>query len=146
MSDDIHDRRTPTPEAVHETTSAVPPPWERGTGKTAIPLDQTQPIKPTTVEDVIEIFGHFRQHLLEQIDQRDERILLAIKDIGADIVEYYQRETQRGDEHARRIKELRHRTHKLSHDQQTTNLRLAEIEKRLGIETPSEAPLENPEP
>jgi hypothetical protein len=101
---------------------------------------------------VLEVFSRFQDGLLNQIDQRDKHILIAIRDIGSDIMAHLTRETARGDEHARRISEnerwtnqLRRRTHKLSGDQQITDLRLAEIERRLGIEPPVILPLE-PEP
>lgn len=106
---------------------------------------KTQPIRPPTAEDVIEIFGHFRQDLLGQIDKRDERILLAVKDIGTLIAEHYERETKRGDEHAKLIGQLRKRTHKLSGDQQAINIRLAVIEQHLGI-TPPVLSMLTPEP
>jgi hypothetical protein len=139
---DDHERDTLTPVPVESQTEPPrdpPPPWERGTapGKR---FGATQPIKPTTAEDVLEVFGHFQTHLLKQIDQRDERILLAIQDIGSQILEQYQRGTQRDDEQDRWIKQLRHRTHRLSSDQQATNLRLAQIELKLGIEPPMVLP------
>lgn len=110
---------------------------------------KTQPIRTPTVEDVLEIFGHFRHDVLKQIDKRDERILQAIQDIGSQLVEHYTRATKRSDEHAaaiRRLQEredkqdnwinqLRQRTHKLSNDQQTIDIRLAQIEAELGIGT-----------
>lgn len=142
MSDDIHDRRTPIPREGL-------PPWERKTGAgEKIPgtaFGETQPIKTPTVEDVLEVFGHFRQDLLEQIDKRDEHVLLVIQDIGTKIFDHYERETKRADDHARWIEQLRKRTHKLSSTQQTVNIRLAYIEQRLGIESPTEAPPEEPD-
>lgn len=119
------DRPTPIPEP---KGPPLPQPKPESFAK-------TQPIRPPTAEDVIEIFGHFRQDLLGQIDQRDERILLAVKDIGTLIAEHYERETKRADEHARWITLLRERTHKLSNAQQELDLRLAEIEHKLGIPT-----------
>lgn len=153
MSDD-HERDTLTPDPREERHASPPPPWERGTAPgrpvsaqtEPAPGDfgKTQPIKPPTVEDVLEVFGHFRQDLLDQIDKRDESILLAIQDIGTKIFDHYERETKRSDEHARWIKQLRHRTHKLSSGQQAINIRLAQIEQQLGIESPEPPPPSEP--
>jgi hypothetical protein len=150
----MNDRDTTVPEPAEPLTEP-PPPWERGTAPghpAAGTFNQTQPISPPTVEDVLEVFARFQGGLLDQIDKRDKRILMAIRDIGSDIMAHHARETARGDEHARRIAEnerwtsqLRRRTHKLSGDQQVTDLRLAEIERRLGIEPPP-APIQEPEP
>jgi hypothetical protein len=130
MSDHDEDRPTPVPGLSEPLESDLEKPRPESFGK-------TQPIKPPTAEDVIEIFGHFRQDLLEQISKRDERILLAVHDIRSMITEHYQRETQRADEHAKWIKQLRSRTHRLSTEQQAINLRLAEIERRLEIPPPA---------
>jgi hypothetical protein len=135
MSDHDDDRLTPVPGESLEDNGERPQSGSFG---------KTQPIKPPTAEDVIEIFGHFKQDLLGQIDKRDERILLVVHDIRTMIVEHYQRETQRGDEHAKWIKQLRNRTHKLSTEQQTINLRLAEIEQKLGIAPPAITPAATP--
>jgi hypothetical protein len=142
MSDADHDRDTLTPDPrddADERHAEPPPPWERGTapGKS---LGATQPIKPTTAEDVLEVFGHFQEHLLKQIDHRDERILLAIQDIGTQILEQYQRGTLRDDEQDRWIKQLRHRTHKQASAQQAFEIRLARIEQELKIEPPAPLP------
>lgn len=109
-------------------------------------LRVTQPIPPPTAEDVLTVFGHFREDLLKQIDTRDERILMAIQDVGSQILDFYERETKRGDEQDRWIRELRQRTHRLSGGQQTIELRLDEIERRLGIEPPKTDPPEEAEP
>lgn len=159
--DDDHDDNRPTP--IPEPGEPLPP-WERGTETDRkIPPEffgKTQPIHPPTVEDVLVVFGLFRQDLLGQIDKRDERILLAIRDIGTTISAHYQRETargdrtekglreetKRGDEHAKMIGQLRKRTHKLSSEQQALNIRLAIIEQHLGITPPVLAPPSEPEP
>ena len=144
-NDDDHERDTITP-VPSERHAQPPPPWERGTApgqpvesKTQpAPSDfgKTQPITPPTAEDVLGVFGQFRDALLKQIDTRDERILLAIQGIGSDIAAYYQRETKRGDEHGRWITQLRHRTHNLSSAQQAMEIRVALIEEHLGIVAP----------
>lgn len=160
MSDHDDDRLTPIPGPsepipVPAHDEALEADLERPKPES---FGQTQPIKPPTAEDVIEIFGHFRQDLLGQIDKRDKRILQAIKDIGATIADYYQRETTRGDKHAKTldkhdktldeqgkwIGQLRRRTHKLSTGQQEINIRLAEIERQLGITPPATTPAETP--
>jgi len=148
------------PDSIEEM---VPPPWERTT-EAGVPAPEsfgkTQPIKSPSVEDVLEVFGHFRQDLIGQIDKRDERILLAVHDIRSMIAEHYQRETQRGDEHAKLIRDeakrgdehakwlrqLRNRSHKLSTEQQALSIRLAMIEQHLGISAPAIPPATLPEP
>lgn len=146
-------------------SSEIPPPWDRETGKTRLPepgsFEKTQPIRPPTVEDVLEVFGHFRQDLIEQIDKRDERILLAVHDIRSIIAEHYQRETARGDEHtklirkeiergddhAKWIQQLRNRSHRFATEQQTLSIRLSIIEQHLGIDIPDVPPTPSePEP
>lgn len=163
MSDHDDDRDDNRPTPIPEPGEPLPP-WERGT-EADLPVPEafgkTQPIRPPTVEDVLDVFGHFRQDLLGQIDKRDERILQAIKDIGAHIAEHYARETargdehsrlirnetKRGDEHARMINHLRKRTHKISSEQQAINIRLAVIEQALGITAPpTPASSTEPEP
>lgn len=136
--DDIYDRRTPVPET-------PPPPWERGTGTGGGGFDpnKTQPLQPPTAESVLEVFGHFRQEILERISARDANILKAIQDVGSHIAEHYERETRRGDEHAAELKRLRRRTHGHSTDIQAINLRIAQIEQKLGIDPP---PPKEPEP
>ena len=142
------DRETPVPDPEKELPTSVPPPWERGTGDTEERrrrLRDTQPMKAPTVEDVIEMFGHFQDGMFRQLDERDERILSAIQEIGSTILGHYARETRRGDEHSRWIKTLRTRTHDLSHAQQVFELRLTEIEAHLKISPPAPSPTP-PEP
>lgn len=136
-------------EHVPDSTEEVAPPWERATEAGVPPPEsfgKTQPIKPPSVEDVLEVFGHFRQDLIGQIDKRDERILLAVHDIRSMIAEHYQRETTRGDEHAKWLRQLRNRSHKLSTEQQALSIRLAMIEQHLGISAPAVLPATTPEP
>jgi hypothetical protein len=147
MTDD-NDRETPIPDPEEDLPTSVPPPWERGTGDTEDRrrrMRDTQPMKPPTVEDVIEMFGHFQDGMFRQLDERDERILSAIREIGSTILGHYERETRRGDEHSRWIKTLRTRTHEHSHKLQEFELRFAEIEAHLGIKLPGETEVP-PEP
>jgi hypothetical protein len=149
---DDHERDTLTPDPRGDERHAErpPPPWERGTAPgqavesrtqpAPSEFGKTQPITPPTAEDVLDVFGKFQEHLLGQIDKRDERILLAIQDIGSQILEQYQRGTQRDDEQDRWIKQLRHRTHKQASMQQAFDIRLALIEQKLGIEPPAALP------
>jgi len=144
---------TPPPPA---DPTEVPPPWKRGTGRDENgDMRKTQPMPPPTAEEVLTIFGEFRDAIIKQIDERDQRILVAIESIGTRILDHYERETKRGDEHAKELKEhskwiktLRKRTHGLSHNMQTVFLRLEEIERVLEIEppTPEIAPEPEPEP
>ncbi len=141
MSAPDHDDDRPTPIPKFDESL---PPRGRGTEPDRSPPEsfgKTQPIRQPTVEDVLDVFGHFRQDLLGRIDKRDEHILLAIRDIGTTIAAHYQRETTRGDEHAKMLNQLRKRTHKLSSDQQALNIRLAIIEQHLGITPPALEPL-----
>jgi hypothetical protein len=144
MSDIENDRETPIPE--DHPTGDPPPPWERKTGEGLPDFRATQPMPPPTAEDVLDVFSHFRQDLIDQIDKRDERILMAIRDIGSQIVAHYERSTKRADEQAKKlveqdkqIKRLRERTHRLMTSQNATDFRLDEIERRLGIEPPKAA-------
>lgn len=151
-ADRDHECDTLTPDPREGRHAEPPPPWERGTApdqrapveaQTQPPnenLGKTQPIKSPTVEDVLEVFGHFQQHLLDQIDKRDERMLLAIQDIGSQILEQYQRGTQRDDEQDRWIKQLRNRSHRQASGLQAVELRLAQIEEKLGITPPAPLP------
>ncbi len=69
-------------------------------------LSTTQEIAPPTAADVLEVFQHFQINLLERIDDRDENVLKAIRGIISDVLEQYQKQTARADDHEKRIKEL----------------------------------------
>jgi hypothetical protein len=69
-------------------------------------LSATQEIQPPTAADVLEVFAHFQASLLGRIDERDENVLKAIRGIISDVLEQYQKQTARSDDHEKRLKEL----------------------------------------
>ena len=66
-------------------------------------MKKTQPIPPPTAADVLEVFGHFSEGLLERIDERDENVLKIIQQFVSDILAQYERATKRSDDHEKRI-------------------------------------------
>lgn len=73
--------------------------------KKATSLSVTQELAPPTAADVLEVFSHFQDDLLRRIDQRDANVLKAIRGIVSDVLDQYQKQTARSDDHERRIKE-----------------------------------------
>lgn len=105
---------------------------------------KTGPLPPVTASDVLDVFMKFQQQILERLDERDRRVLEAIKQIGSDVFQHYEMISRRGDENHRWIGVLRNRTHRHSSELQEIKIRVHEIERILGIEPPP-APQE-PEP
>jgi hypothetical protein len=101
---------------------------------------KTQPLAQPTTEDILEIFARFQEAIFARLDRRDENMLLAIKDIGATMVEHYERMTPRIDDHDKAIRKLRTRTHEHATNLQAVELkhvelelRIAELERKVGI-------------
>lgn len=106
---------------------------------------KTQPLPPVTAGDVLAVFQQWQDKILERLDERDKRVLEAIRQIGSDVFAHYERIAQRGDENHKWIGVLRKRTHRHATELQSLNIRMAEIERVLSISPPPEAPSE-PEP
>lgn len=134
MSDD-HPTTPPPSLGTEPVEAATMPPSEFG---------KTQPLPPVTASDVLDVFMSFQQQILERLDERDRRVLEAIKQIGSDVFQHYATISKRGDENNRLIGVLRKRTHRHSSELQEIKIRVHEIERILGIELPP-APQE-PEP
>lgn len=104
---------------------------------------KTGPLPPVTASDVLDVFMKFQQQILERLDERDRRVLEAIRQIGSDVFRHYEMLSKRGDEDHRLIGVLRKRTHRHSSELQEIKIRVHEIERILGVESP---PPQEPDP
>jgi DNA-binding SARP family transcriptional activator len=101
-------------------------------------LSATQELAPPTAADVLEVFQLFQANLLDRIDDRDENVLKAIRGIISDVLEQYQKQTARADDHEKRIKELerwleifKHRYNEIANEVATLKLKLGKTSGRV---------------
>lgn len=87
-------------------------------------LSATQEIPSPTAADVLEVFQHFQDGILERIDKRDENVLKAIQQIASDVLAQYNRQATQLDNHEKRIKKLEEDYNKLSSELTTAKLKI----------------------
>jgi archaellum component FlaC len=102
-------------------------------------LSTTQELKPPTVADVLEVFQRFQDSILDRIDQRDRSVLVNIQKIVSDVAAQYQRQTERSDDHERRIKSLETKYHELANDVAT--MKLKSEREAVAADSPRRPPL-----
>jgi peptidoglycan hydrolase CwlO-like protein len=92
---------------------------------------KTQPLKPPTAADVLEVFAHFQEGLLKRIDERDENVLKLIQKTVSDLLEDNHKLHLRSDDHEKRInqhsrdiEELQKKHNEIKNELQTLKLRL----------------------
>lgn len=97
----------------------------------ATSLSVTQELKPPTVADVIEVFGHFEKSLLERIDKRDENFLRLIQKTVSETLGQYTRLAEQGHDHAVRLEKaevaievLKKQLNELTSEVQTLKLKV----------------------
>lgn len=109
---------------------------EKPTDGKATSFSVTQELKSPTVADVLEVFGHFRDDLLAQIDKRDENVLKLVQKTASDTLAEYARLAEQGHDHAVRLKKaedeieaLKKRLNELSSEVTTLKIRSGRAER-----------------
>jgi hypothetical protein len=132
-----NDQKQPsTPAAFDPDTPPFSDPWIPPTGtkhadtEASPDLGKTQPIAPITTTDILEVFARFQEAIFARLDRRDETMLNAIRDITQTMLEHYEREALRRDEHAEILATLRTRTHDLANFIHGMELRLVKVETK----------------
>jgi len=93
---------------------------------------KTQPIKPLTAEDVLDVFLHFKESLLDQIDKRDSGVVRVLHDFQDAVMEKYEEWREEQDTLKDQIGALRRWKHERANKfEQQTVLRLDTVEREL---------------